>query len=68
MITETMTNYVAPRKDQYGPFYKYVMPKALAQTYLDSRPDKDSNPHEYLVKVVNEQFRVWGTCVSVDLD
>ena len=60
--------YVEPNKYQYGPYYEYIMPKAMAEFYLENRSDKSKNPHEYLVNIVNEQFRVWGTCVSVKVE
>ena len=67
----TMSNsYVQPRPDQYGPYFEYVMSKELAQELLDNRhgEEKKMRPHDYLVKVVNEQYGIRGTCVHVALD
>lgn len=64
----TMSNtYVAPKPNQYGPYYEYVMPEGMAKTLLENRigEEKKMRPHDYLVKVVNEQFGIRGTCVQV---
>ena len=59
--------YVAPKPNQCPPYYEYVMPKEMAKNLLDNRngEEKKLNPHEYLVKIVNEQFGIRGTCVTV---
>lgn len=60
-------SYVAPKANQYPPYYEYVMPKEMASELLASRggEDRKMRPHDYLVKVVNEQFGIRGTCVTV---
>lgn len=60
-------SYVAPKANQYPPYYEYVMPKEMASELLANRggEDKKMRPHDYLVKVVNEQFGIRGTCVTV---
>lgn len=61
---------VMPTADQYPPYYEYVMPKAMAEFYLAERSgdNKKMRPHDYLVKVVNEQFNIRGTCITVSTD
>lgn len=61
--------YVAPKANQYPPYYEYLMPKDMAESLLDNRlgDEKKMRPHDYLVKVVNEQFGLRGTCVQVSL-
>ena len=62
--------YVAPKANQYGPYYEYVMPKEMAQNLLENRGGKDKNmrPHDYLVMVVNDYYGIQGTCVRVTLE
>lgn len=63
-------DYVTPQKDQYGPYYEYIMSKEMASSLLDNRDgnEKKLRPHDYLVQVVNEQFGILGTCVKVSLN
>lgn len=60
-------SYVEPKYDQYPPYYEYVMPKGMAAELLENRSgdERKMRPHDYLVKVVNEQFGIRGTCVKV---
>ena len=60
-------SYVEPKCDQYPPYYEYVMPKGMAAELLENRSgdERKMRPHDYLVKVVNEQFGIRGTCVKV---
>ena len=60
-------SYVEPKYDQYPPYYEYVMSKGMAAELLENRSgdERKMRPHDYLVKVVNEQFGIRGTCVKV---
>lgn len=62
--------YVEPKSNQYPPYFEYVMSKEMAKELLDNRhgEEKKMRPHDYLVKVVNEQFGICGTCVRVSQD
>lgn len=46
---------------------KYKMPKEMAAMYLKTAKGDfaKKHPKEYLIKVVNEEFGVKGTCVNV---
>ena len=63
-------SYVEPKPNQYPPYFEYVMSKELAKELLDSRhgDEKKMRPHDYLVKTVNEQYGISGTCVKVSLN
>lgn len=63
-------SYVEPKSNQYPPYFEYVMSKEMAKELLDNRhgDEKKMRPHDYLVKVVNEQFGIRGTCVKVSQD
>ena len=63
-------SYVEPKYDQCTTYYEYVMPKGMAAELLENRSgdERKMRPHDYLVKVVNEQFGILGTCVKVSLD
>lgn len=63
-------SYVEPKSYQYPPYFEYVMPKEMAKELLESRhgDEKKMRPHDYLVKIVNEQFGIRGTCVKVSQD
>lgn len=58
---------VMPTPNQNPPFYEYVMPKDMIKDLLEKRDgeEKKLRPHDYLVKVVNEEFEIRGTCVRV---
>ena len=62
--------YVAPRPDQYGPYYKYVMSTEMAKNLIENRSgeEKKMRHHDYLVNVVNEEFGISGTCVEIILE
>ena len=49
----------------YG--FEYVMSKALADQLLKDRKGdgKKMDNQKYLVKIVNEQFGIMGTCFKV---
>lgn len=63
-------SYVEPKSNQYPPYFEYVMSKELAKELLDNRngDEKKMRPHDYLVKTVNEQYGIRGTCVKVSLN
>lgn len=46
---------------------EYKMPKEMASMYLKTAKGKfaKEHPQEYLIKVVNEEFGIRGTCVNV---
>lgn len=46
---------------------EYQMPKKMADILLKERKGADRNmrPQEYLVKIVNNEFRLKNTCVKV---
>lgn len=46
---------------------EYKMPKETAAMYLKTAKGEfaKKHPKEYLIKVVNEEFGVKGTCVNV---
>lgn len=46
---------------------EYKMPKKMAAMYLKTAKGDfaKKHPKEYLIKVVNEEFGVKGTCVNV---
>lgn len=48
-------------------YCEYVMPKAMANTYLKNRggEDKKMRPQDYLKKVVNEDFGLKNYCTRV---
>ena len=54
-------------KNACGPYYEYVMPKGMAEAYLDQRKgaEKGVNWRDYLAGVVNTEFGILGTCVSL---
>lgn len=58
---------VEPTKYQYPPFYEYVMPKEMIKDLLEKRDgeEKKMRPHDYLVKVVNDEFLIKGTCLRI---
>ena len=60
---------VAPTTIQYGPYIEYVMSASMAEYLLNARggDDKKKRPHDYLVKVVNEDMGILGTCVKVSI-
>lgn len=62
--------FVMPKENQYGPYFEYNMSKAMASDLLTNRigEDKKMRPHDYLVKVVNSEFGVMGTCIKVNVD
>ena len=50
--------------------YEYLMSKELANAYLKNRKTEEErkmNPAAYLVKVVNEEFRLLRKCTKVNL-
>lgn len=49
----------------YG--FEYVMSKTLAEQLLKDRKgdEKKMDNQKYLIKIVNEQFGVMGTCFKV---
>lgn len=51
-------------------YCEYVMPEALANTYLKNRKgeDKKMRPQDYLKKVVNEDFGLKNYCTRVIVD
>ena len=46
---------------------EYKMPKEMASMYLKTAKGDfaKKHPKEYLIKVVNEEFGIRGTCVNV---
>ena len=46
---------------------EYKMPKEMANMYLKTAKGEfaKKHPQEYLIKVVNEEFGVKGTCINV---
>lgn len=54
-------------KGSLGPFYEYVMPKQMAETYLEKRRDADKGTpwRDYLAAIVNTEFGIRGTCASL---
>lgn len=46
---------------------EYKMPKEMATMYLKTAKGEfaKKHPKEYLIKVVNEEFGVKGTCINV---
>lgn len=46
---------------------EYKMPKEMASMYLKTAKGEFAKkyPKEYLIKVVNEEFGIRGTCVNV---
>lgn len=46
---------------------EYKMPKEMATMYLKTAKGEFAKkyPKEYLIKVVNEEFGVKGTCINV---
>ena len=46
---------------------EYKMPKEMASMYLKTAKGDfaKKHPQEYLIKVVNEEFGIRGTCVNV---
>jgi len=46
---------------------EYKMPKEMASMYLKTAKGDFAKKHplEYLIKVVNEEFGIRGTCVNV---
>lgn len=46
---------------------EYKMPKEMAAMYLKTAKGDfaKKHPKEYLIKVVNEEFGVKGTCINV---
>lgn len=46
---------------------EYKMPKEMAVMYLKTAKGDfaKKHPKEYLIKVVNEEFGVKGTCINV---
>lgn len=50
---------------EYG--FEYVMSETLAKYYLKERKgdEKKMDNQKYLIKIVNEQFGIMGTCFKV---
>ena len=46
---------------------EYKMPKEMASMYLKTAKGEfaKKHPQEYLIKVVNEEFGIKGTCINV---
>lgn len=57
-------------KNALPPYYKFVMPKKMADCYLKSREGKERNIpwREYLAKIVNTEFGLRGTCVELSVE
>jgi hypothetical protein len=50
--------------------FEYLMSKELANAYLKNRKTEEErtmNPTAYLVKVVNDEFRLFRKCTKVNL-
>lgn len=50
--------------------FEYKMTNEMAEALLKERKanEKKMNKNEYLIKVVNEQFGIKGTCVGVKIN
>lgn len=58
-------------KGAVGPFYEYIMPKGMAETYMEWRQKHGSKAErgmpwrDYLATIVNTEFGIRGTCASL---
>lgn len=61
---------VAVDKNACGPYYEYVMPRGMAETYLEKRGkgEKGTPWRQYLANIVNEEFGLRGTCVALSVE
>lgn len=59
--------YIMNKKEIIGGTIEYKMPKEMANMYLKTAKGEFAKkyPQEYLIKVVNEEFGVKGTCINV---
>lgn len=55
------------KKKVFNGVVEYKMPKAMADMYLKTAKGEFAKKHpiEYLIRVVNEEFGIKGTCVNV---
>ena len=55
------------KENVYAGYIEFKMPEAMAQAYLETRNknEKNKNPKEFLINVVNEEFGLKGRCVNV---
>lgn len=55
------------KKKVFNGVVEYKMPKEMAAMYLKTAKGEfaKKHPKEYLIKVVNEEFGVKGTCINV---
>lgn len=53
-----------------GRTFEYVMTKTMADEVLKNRvgEEKKTNPKDYLIKYVNQEFGIMGTCINVVLE
>ena len=59
--------HIMDKKEIIGGTIEYKMPKEMANMYLKTAKGEfaKKHPQEYLIKVVNEEFGVKGTCINV---
>ena len=50
--------------------FEYVMSKQMADEYIRSRSGEDLKlrPKDYLMKVVNEDMGIYGTCAKITIE